>query len=140
MQLNLKNLDAEYDSAYAWIAYYYTHGVHDDGFDLNSDLYDWGYIHVNRQSIEQGNRLKLEMNLHIIEGPGISPPLGSSVQANYNEDLQLVFGTNVSSLTGSEVDYAGITYWHGTGSGIDEKFFRCCFCWRWNMDGNNTRL
>ncbi len=117
-----ENLDAEYDSAYAWIAYYYTHGVHDDGFDLNSDLYDWGYIHVNRQSIEQGNRLKLEMNLHIIEGPGISPPLGSSVQANYNEDLQLVFGTNVSSLTGSEVDYAGITYWHGTGSGIDEKF------------------
>ena len=117
-----ENLDAEYDSAYAWIAYYYTHGAHDDGFDLNSDLYDWGYIHVNRQSIEQGNRLKLEMNLHIIEGPGISPPSGSSVQANYNEDLQLVFGTNVSSLTGSELDHAGITYWHGTGSGIDDRY------------------
>jgi hypothetical protein len=117
-----ENLDAEYDSAYAWIAYYYTHGAHDDAFDLNNDYYDWGYIHVNRQSIEQGNRLKLEMNLHIIEGPGISPPSGSSVQANYNEDLQLVFGTNVSSLTGSEVDYAGITYWHGTGSGIDDRY------------------
>jgi len=117
-----ENLDAEYDSAYAWIAYYYTHGGHDDGFDLNSDLYDWGYIHVNRQSIEQGNRLKLEMNLHIIEGPGISPPSGSSVQAYYNEDLQLVFGTNVSSLTGSELDHAGITYWHGTGSGIDDRY------------------
>ena len=117
-----ENLDAKYDSAYAWIAYYYTHGADGDYFDVNSDLYDWGYIDVNRQSIEQGNRLKLEMNLHLIEGPEITPTLLSSIQANYNTDLQLVFGTNASSLTGSEVDHAGITYWHGTGSGIDERF------------------
>jgi hypothetical protein len=117
-----ENLDAKYDSAYAWIAYYYTHGADGDYFDVNSDLYDWGYIDVNRQSIEQGNRLKLELQLHYIEGPSIGPPSVSSIQANYNTDLQLVFGTNASSLTGSEVDYAGITYWHGTGSGIDERF------------------
>ena len=111
--------DARYDSGYAWVAWYDTGG--NQYLDVNSDPYGWGSFPVNRQSIEQGNRLKLELRLHFIEGPGISPPSVSSIQANNGEDLQLVFGTNVSSQTGSEVDYAAIHYWNGTGSGIDES-------------------
>ena len=111
--------DARYDSGYAWVAWYDTGG--NQYLDVNSDPYGWGSFPVNRQSIEQGNRLKLELRLHFIEGPGLSPPSVSSIQANNGEDLQLVFGTNVSSQTGSEVDYAAIHYWNGTGSGIDES-------------------
>ena len=100
-----ENFDAEYDSAYAWIAYYYKHGAQDDAFDVNTDHYDWGYIHVNRQSIEQGNRLKLEMRLHFVPGPEISPPSASSIQANVGQELQLSFGASASQMTGSEVEH-----------------------------------
>ena len=53
-----------------------------DDFDVTHDPYSWGTFHVNRQSIEQGNKLKMEMHLHFVPGPEISPPSASSIQAN----------------------------------------------------------
>ena len=50
-----------------------------------------GHFMSDRQSIEQGNRLKLEMRLHHIPGPEITPPSVSSIQANVGQELQLSF-------------------------------------------------
>jgi len=127
-----ENFDAEYDSAYAWIAYYYKHGAQDDAFDVNTDPYDWGYIHVNRQSIEQGNRLKLEMRLHFVPGPEITPPSPSSIQANVGQELQLSFGASASQMTGSEVEHVEVEFWSGHTDVIHNGFAQA------NNNGDGT--
>ncbi|HIB34325.1 MAG TPA: T9SS type A sorting domain-containing protein, partial [Candidatus Marinimicrobia bacterium] len=114
--------EVQYDSGYAFVAWYDTGGGFSDDFDVSYDPYSWGTFHVNRQSIEQGNRLKLEMHLHFIPGPQITPPSASSIQANKGEELQLSFSASASQLTGSEVEYAEVHYWVGLESGIEGKY------------------
>jgi hypothetical protein len=111
-----------YDSGYAFVAWYDRGGQFEEGFDVTQDPYGWGTFHVNRQSIEQGNKLKLEMHLHFVPGPEISPPSASSIQANKGEELPLSFTVSASQMTGSEVEYAEVMYWVGQESGIEGKY------------------
>jgi len=119
---------AHYDSGYAFVAWYDIggpgglEGAMQGIFNVTHDPYGWGTFHVNRQSIEQGNKLKLEMHLHFVPGPEISPPSASSIQANKGEELPLSFAVSASQMTGSEVEYAEVHYWVGLESGIEGKY------------------
>jgi len=119
-----ENFEAFYDSGYAFVAWYnYVANMQtSDDFDVTHDPYSWGTFHVNRQSIEQGNKLKIEMHLHFVPGPEISPPSASSIQANKGEELPLSFAVSASQMTGSEVEYAEVHYWVGLESGIEGKY------------------
>lgn len=128
-----ENFQAIYDSGYAFVAWYNQdrymgNDQTSNDFDIAYDPYSWGTFHVNRQSIEQGNKLKLEMHLHFIPGPEITPPSASSIQAIKGEELQLVFSASASQMTGSEVEQAQVEYRYGLESGIE---------WRIEMANDN---
>ena len=125
-----ENFDAEYDSAYAWIAYYYKHGAQDDAFDVNTDPYDWGYINVDR--LAQGSRLNFAFRLHFVPGPEITPPSPSSIQANVGQELQLSFGASASQMTGSEVEHVEVEFWSGHTDVIHNGFAQA------NNNGDGT--
>jgi hypothetical protein len=125
-----ENFDAEYDSAYAWIAYYYKHGAQDDAFDVNTDPYDWGYIQVDR--LAQGSRLNFAFRLHFVPGPEITPPSASSIQANVGQELQLSFGASASQMTGSEVEHVEVEFWSGHTDVIHNGFAQA------NNNGDGT--
>ncbi|MCS5645683.1 MAG: LamG domain-containing protein, partial [Candidatus Marinimicrobia bacterium] len=125
-----ENFDVEYDSAYAWIAYYYKHGAQDDAFDVNTDPYDWGYINVDR--LAQGSRLNFAFRLHFVPGPEITPPSPSSIQANVGQELQLSFGASASQMTGSEVEHVEVEFWSGHTDVIHNGFSQA------NNNGDGT--
>ena len=116
----------EYDKGYAMVAWYNRQNENVE-FEVSHDLYSWGTFHVNRQSIEQGNRLKLEMRLHHIPGPEITPPSVSSIQANVGQELQLSFKVRSSNLTGSDIQFAEVAYWSGHADAIHNGFVEATY-------------